>query len=301
MEADIELRHLRYFIAVAEQRSFSRAAAALDTAQPSLSQQIRALEDEIGVELFSREKRQIALTTAGEAFLVEARALVAQLDVAVTYAREAGRGLRGELRIGYTPSAMMSTLPSAIRAFRIGHPDVRLRLRAMPINALIDALRAHEIDSAAFLAQPDVRRFAEIDARRIGSLAVGGVVPSGHRLARRRSFAIEDIGTDTLILYARDIGDVYDVVMAQCRERDFVPARIEEVDRVETILGLVAAGEGISIVPRVYETLAFRGVVFRPLRPAPDPFAMLVARGRDARSELAAAFIATCEASASRT
>jgi DNA-binding transcriptional LysR family regulator len=289
---------LRYFIAVAEQLSFSRAAALLQTAQPSLSQQIRHLEDEIGVELFTREKRQIALTAAGEAFLVEARLLVAQLETAVTYAREAGRGLRGELRIGYTISAMMSKLPSVIRAFRVDHPNVRLRLRAMALGELIDALRRHEIDSAVFLAQPDLRRFADLDARRIGSLVVGGVVPKGHRLAQRPSFSIEEIGTDTLILYARDVGDIYDVVMEQCRKRDFLPARIEEVDRVETILGLVAAGEGVSIVPQVYETLRFRDVVYRPLRPAPEPFAMLVARGRDARSELATAFIALCELSA---
>ena len=290
----MELRHLRYFIAVAEHLSFSRAAEALETAQPSLSQQIRHLEDEIGVELFTREKRQIELTPAGDAFLIEARGIVAHLDTAVTYAREAGRGLRGELRIGYTFSAMMWTLPAAIRAFRSDHPNVRLVLRVMGQGELHDALRRHEIDSAMFLAQSDLRRFADVNARSIGNLEIGAVVPAGHRLAQRTSFAIEDIKDETLILYARSAGDLYDHVLAQCRERGFTPARIEETDRVETILGLVAAGEGISIVPNVYETLGFRDIVYRPLAPALDPFSMVVASARGSRGDLATAFVERC-------
>lgn len=290
----MELRHLRYFIAVAENLSFSRAAEALDTAQPSLSQQIRHLEDEIGVELFRREKRQIALTPAGDAFLIEARAVVAQLDTAVTHAREAGRGLRGELRIGYTFSAMMWTLPAAIRSFRRDHPNVRLVLRVSGQGELHDALRRHEIDSAMFLAQPDLRRFADVNARAIGTLDIGAVVPAGHRLAARASFAIEEIEDETLILYARSAGDLYDHVIAQCRDHGFTPARIEETDRVETILGLVAAGEGISVVPNVYETLGFRDIVYRKLSPALEPFVMVVANGRSSRADLASAFTECC-------
>jgi DNA-binding transcriptional LysR family regulator len=289
----MELRHLRYFVAVAEHGSFSKAAAALETAQPSLSQQIRQLEREIGTELFTRERRKIALTAAGAAFLAETRALFAQLDTAVTHAREAGRGLRGELRIGYTPSAMMSTLPVAIRAYRLDHPDVRLTLLPMTIDALTAALRGHEIDNAVFPVQPDLRRFADIDVRRIGTLELGAVVPDGHPLARRASFAIEEIGAETLILYGRDAGDIYDVVLKLCRERDFTPARIEEINRVETILGLVAAGEGVSIVPEVYASLGFRGVAYRELDPAPEPFALIVAGAHDAHSPLGAAFMDT--------
>ncbi len=294
----MELRHLRYFVAVAEHGSFSRAAAALGTAQPSLSQQVRQLEREIGTELFVRDRRKIALTAAGAAFLAETRALFAQLDTAVTHAREAGRGLRGELRIGYTPSAMMSTLPVAIRAYRLDHPDVRLTLLPLTLDALVTALRRHDIDNAVFPVQPDLRRFSDIDVRRIGTLELGAVVPAGHALARRDAFAIEEIGSETLILYGRDAGDIYDVVVKLCRERDFTPAHIEEINRVETILGLVAAGEGISIVPQVYATLGYRGVAYRSLMPAPEPFALVVAGAANAHSPLGAAFMDAAERAA---
>jgi LysR family transcriptional regulator, benzoate and cis,cis-muconate-responsive activator of ben and cat genes len=294
----LELRHIRYFIAVAEELSFSKAADLLHTAQPSLSQQIRRLEDEIGVELFDREKRQIELTTAGVAFLAEAREIIAQVDTAALHAREAGHGLRGELRVAFSFSAMMWTLPAAIRSYRRDHPNVRLRLRALALGEIIDALRRHEIDAAMFLAQPDLRRFDDVDARSIAALATGVIVPAGHPLAQRASFAVEDIGDAPLILYARAVGDLYDHVLAQCRARGFTPARIEEVDRVETILGLVAAGEGVSVVPEIYETLGFRDIVYRALSPALEPFAMIVAKGRSSHTDLASEFVEHCVAAA---
>ena len=292
----MELRHLRYFIAVAEELSFSKAAELLHTAQPSLSQQIRQLEDDIGVELFDRQKRQIALTSAGLAYLAEARQIIAQIDTAALHAREAGHGLRGELRVGFSFSAMMWTLPSAIRSYRRDHPNVRLRLRALALSEIVDALRHHEIDAAIFLAQPDLHRFGDLNARVIATVETGAIVPAGHRLAQRSSFPIEEIAGDTLILYARAVGDLYDHVLAQCRARGFTPARIEEVDRVETILGLVAAGEGISIVPRIYQTLGFRDIAYRTLSPSLEPFAMIVANGSPTGNDLAAEFVEHCVA-----
>jgi DNA-binding transcriptional LysR family regulator len=297
----MELRHLRYFVAVADALNFTRAAEALGTAQPSLSQQIRALEAEIGADLFDREKRQIALTPAGEQFLPEVRAMLARLDVAVTHAREAGRGLRGELRIAYTVSAMMSTLPAAIRAYRADHPDVRMTLSTMANLSTLDALRRHEADVGVLLAQRDLNRLTGIEARAIGSLAIGAVFPQGHRLARRRAISIDEIGGETLILYARKLADMHDVVLDMCRERHFVPARIEEVDRIETILGLVAAGEGVSIVPRLYETLHFPGIAYTALKPEPAPFTMIVARAAGGHSALTSAFVDTCERVAATT
>jgi DNA-binding transcriptional LysR family regulator len=138
-------------------------------------------------------------------------------------------------------------------------------------------------------------RSAEFIRRTIATVGLGAVVPAGHPLAARRTFAIEEIGAETLILYGRDAGDVYDVVLAQCRERNFIPAHIEEINRVETILGLVAAGQGISVVPQVYETIGFPGVAYRRLAPPPEPFELVVAQSADARSPLADAFSETCE------
>jgi DNA-binding transcriptional LysR family regulator len=240
--------------------NFSRAAEDLGTAQPSLSQQIRHLESEIGVALFDRAKRRIALTGAGLDFLGEARALVAGLDGAVARARETARGLRGELRIAYTISAMVSTLPSAIREYRTSHPDVRITLRSMDTTSLIAALETREVDAGVFVTQGDLRRFEGITARRIGSLPMAVVLPASHRLATRRSIAIGDLGDEALITYARARTEIHDIVIGICRERGFEPARIEEVDRMETLLGLVAAAEGFSIVPRIYDVRrAFTG------------------------------------------
>jgi len=291
----IELRHLRYFIAVAEHLNFSRAAESLGTAQPSLSQQIRQLEDDLGVELFARGKRQIALTPAGDEFLRESRALLAQLDTAVTYAREAERGLRGELRIAYTPAAMLSRLPAAIRAYRIGRPDVRIKLAAMAPPALLDALRRREIDAGVLLQKRDSNRLDGVDTRCIGTLPFGVALPESHRLAGRRSIKLEELGTETLIVYGRQLSDIYDEVADMCRSRSYTPARVEEADRIEAILGLVAAGEGISIGPRVYDTLRFPGVTFTAITPAPKPFSLVLVRNAEVHSALAAAFVMTCE------
>ncbi len=291
----IELRHLRYFIAVAEERNFSRAAAMLQTAQPSLSQQIRQLEAAIGVDLFDRGKRQIRLTLAGAEFLTQARALVAGLETAVAHAREAGRGIRGELRVAYTVSAMMSTLPAAIRAFRADHPSVRISLRALAPVELIDIVRRREADAGVLFAQRAMlERATDLAFRRLAEMPLAVLLPLGHRLAGRRTIEIDAIGGDTLIVFARHLATIYDVVLAICQERGFVPARIEEVERVETVLGLVAAGEGVGVVPRLYENLGYPGVTYAALRPSPEPFTIAVAWSRDATSALTTAFVETC-------
>jgi len=159
----------------------------------------------------------------------------------------------------------------------------------------VESLRRREADVAVLLVQRDLLLLAEIETRTIGSLAMGVVVPQGHRLARRSAIALEEIGDETLILYARRLADIHDVVLGLCRERGFVPKRIEEVDRIETILGLVAAGEGVSVVPRLYETLAFPGIAYTSITPVPEPFTMVVARTNEARSSLTTAFVETCE------
>lgn len=291
----MELRHLRYFIAVATELNFSRAAEALATAQPSLSQQIRQLEREIGFDLFDRTGRRIALTAAGVAFLAEARALVAQLETAVARTREAGRGMRGELRIAYTVSAMMAALPAAIRAYRAEHPDVRITLRAVAPFELAGILERRECDVGVLLAHADFGRVMNLDARRIGTFPMCAVFSEAHPLAKRRSIAVGEIGTATLVSFNRRRADFYDAIDAYCRAHEFVPARIEEVDRFEEILGLVAAGEGVSIVPRLYEQFRFPGLAYVALRPAPAPFALLAARSKGRRSVLSTEFFATCE------
>jgi DNA-binding transcriptional LysR family regulator len=291
----VELRHLRYFIAVAERLSFSRAAEDLATAQPSLSQQIRQLEADVGVELFEREKRQIALTAAGRELLGDARAIVASVSDAVARARETARGVRGELRIGYATSAMVSTLPSVIHEYRQLQPDVRITLRAMGPIAILAALEAREVDVGVFVADASVRSGPAIVARRVGSLALALAVPTGHPLARRRTVSVRALEAEHLIAYARGLTDMYDTAIGIFRDRGVEPARIVEVDRMETLLGLVAAGEGVAIVPRVYETLGFGGVRYLALSPVAPALAIIAASPRQGRSPLARDFVDLCE------
>jgi LysR family transcriptional regulator, benzoate and cis,cis-muconate-responsive activator of ben and cat genes len=203
--------------------------------------------------------------------------------------------------LAYTLSAMMTTLPAAIRAYRVGHPNVRITLRAMVPTELSSALREGTTDAGVFLDRSDLHSSPQVVVRRLGSLPIGTMLPHGHRLARRAAIAIEEIGDETLILYARDLAAFYDVVLTLCRERGFTPARIEQVDRMETIAGLVAAGEGVSIVPRLYETLRFPGVAYTALTPEPEPFAIVVARSTTANSVLAEGFVEACERLAKTT
>jgi len=295
LEAIVEFRHLRYFIAVAEHLNFSRAAEHLRTAQPSLSQQIRQLERELGVELFDRDKRRIVLTAAGSAFLDEARAIVLRVNGAVELARETARGRRGELRIAYAVSAMLSTLPATIREYRLAHPDVRMKLAVMAPADVLTALRLREADAAVYVANDTLPHNPDVQTWRIGAVTMAVVLPARHPLAERRAISADALANETLIAVSRHLTDMYDIVMGTLRERGVTPARVEEVDRVETLLGLVAAGEGIAIIPRVYETLRFSGLRYVALRPAPKPLAIIVASARHGRSPLARDFVELCE------
>jgi DNA-binding transcriptional LysR family regulator len=151
----MELRHLRYFIAVAEHLHFARAAEALVTAQPSLSRQILQLEDELGVKLFERTKRRVALTSAGEMFLADARRVMQAVDTSVRHVRESADGTRGQLRIAFVSGAMMMKLPAVLREYRHRYPNVEIVPHAMPYPEHIAALRGGTIDIAWSIAIPE--------------------------------------------------------------------------------------------------------------------------------------------------
>jgi DNA-binding transcriptional LysR family regulator len=159
---------------------------------------------------------------------------------------------------------------------------------------LLDALRRRELDAGVLLEQLDHSRLDGMDVRCIMRIPLGVALPVSHRLAKRRAIRVEDLDTDTLVLYSRALADIYDTVVALCRARGFTPARIEEADRVEAVLGLVAAGEGISIGPAIYSMFNFPGVAFAALTPAAKPLSLIVARNPEAKSGLAAAFVSKC-------
>jgi DNA-binding transcriptional LysR family regulator len=262
----MELRHLRYVVAVAEERHVTRAAEKLGIQQPPLSQQIRALERELGVPLFRRKPRGMEPTQAGAALVEEARAILARVEHAAAAARRTGSGEAGRLGLGFTGSASFHPLvPRVIRAFREAHPLVSLSLDESGTVELAAALRAEQID-AAFVRSP----VAPQDDLSIHSLldeAMFAALPAGHPLAAAETpLELAALADQTLILYRRPLGPgLYDSIIAACQRAGFSPQIGQEAPRMLSTLSLVAAGLGVSLVPASMRRLQAEGVAYRGL------------------------------------
>lgn len=262
----MELRHLRYFTAVAEELHFTRAAARLGIGQPPLSQQIQQLEREIGTPLFLRLPRGIALTEAGVQFLDDARAILASADRAVDMARRLGRGERGAITVGFTASAVFHPyLPRAIRAFRDRYPDVRITLTESNTVTLLRGLRAGDVD-VAFVRPPYVLD-AEFESERVLDEPMLIALPPDHALSRKRAVPIAALAEEDFVLYPRPIGaGLYDAIQSACQRAGFAPRVIQEAPQMASIVSLVAAGVGISIVPAAMRHMGAQGIEYRPIK-----------------------------------
>ncbi|CAB3660773.1 MULTISPECIES: LysR family transcriptional regulator [Achromobacter] len=262
----MELRHLRYFTAVAEELHFTRAAARLGIGQPPLSQQIQQLEREIGTPLFLRLPRGIALTEAGAQFLDDARAILASADRAIDMARRLGRGERGAITVGFTASAVFHPyLPRAIRAYRDRYPDVRITLTESNTISLLRGLRAGEVD-VAFVRPPYVLD-AEFESERVLDEPMLIALPPGHPLSRKRAVPIAELADEDFVLYPRPIGaGLYDAIQSACQRAGFAPRVIQEAPQMASIVSLVAAGVGISIVPAAMRHMGAQGIEYRPIK-----------------------------------
>lgn len=269
----MELRRLRYFVAVAENLSFRRAAEFLKTAQPSLSQQIRALEAELGVRLFERTKRQVRLTNAGAELLTGVRALIDEIDACAQRARDAQDGKRGRLLIGTSGMVMIDYLPRLVRTFRKAYPDVDVQVTILRGPDIIEAVRSRRVQ-LGFTSDdsPD----DALRQRKLWTVQRRLVLPSDHPLAGKSAIALRELSEETLITHPRrGGGGGNSSVMALCREQRFVPRSVKEVPAIaelESLIGLVACGFGFTILPSPFEHLAPPTVVFRaiagPARPA---------------------------------
>jgi DNA-binding transcriptional LysR family regulator len=290
----IELRHLRYFLAVADELHFGRAAERLGMSQPPLSQQIRQLEERVGGRLFTRTNRRVALTEAGTLFLVEAQDILVRVEHAVDLARRAQRGEVGELRIGFTRSTPLSGhIPRAIFAFREATPAVRLQLQEMNSLQQIDALldRRLQVGIVRGNVMPDT-----LASKRLFRDPLVAVLREDHpamaRLGKSRRLRTEWLAQDPFVLFARSAGaGIHDHVIALCRHAGFTPRVVQEAQEASTIVGLVAAGLGVSILPASCEHIGVGGVAYVPLS---DPAALSeihVVHQRDERSPLVAKFV----------
>jgi DNA-binding transcriptional LysR family regulator len=284
----VELRHLRAFLAVAEELHFGRAAARLHISQPPLSQQIRRLEDELGARLFRRTKRRVELTPAGQAFLTEARQTLAQADRAVRAAQRAERGELGELVVGYVTTASYEPLPDVIRGFRRRFPDVDLRLENLRSVQQRQALFDGRIDVG--FVRPQVAD-PRVSYEAIWRESVVVALPGNHPLARRAIVDVLDLETEPFVAVAPDdASGLYDQVVAFCRRAGFIPRVAARVPDVQAAIALVAAGLGIGLVPAAVQRFKRRGVAYRPLRPHTLTMEMGLAWRRDNDSVLVRQF-----------
>jgi DNA-binding transcriptional LysR family regulator len=260
----MELRHLRYFITVAEELHFGRAAQRLNMTQQPLSRQIRDLEIEIQVTLFHRTKRTVRLTEAGKVFLERSYGVLAQLEQAIAVTQQIGRGEVGRLAIGFVDSAMYTLLPEIVRVFREQFPAVELRLYELTTAQQIQALHHKQIDigivrSAISEAGLSVECFLP------ESLVLA--LPENHPLSAQTQVSLSTLADELFILFPAKMGPVfYDQIITICQQAGFQPKVAQEAVQMQTIVGLVAAGLGIAIVPASLQNFHRSGVIYRPLQ-----------------------------------
>jgi DNA-binding transcriptional LysR family regulator len=275
-----ELRHLRYFVAVAEELHFGRAAERLHMSQPPLSMQIQALERSLGVQLLVRTQRQVSLTRAGEAFLRESRQILARLEAAGRLARRVSRGEVGELAVGFVSSADYNVLPPLLREFRQRAPDVRLTLHESTTDRQLEALVQGRLDVGFVLPPVEDPRIAYRALHREPLLAA---LPSRHALARRRGpVPVARLADQPFILFPRELAPgLYDDIVSFCRSAGFSPRVEQEAVQMQTILSLVSADMGVALIPASLVHLGRTGVTYKPLREAAPQTEIGVAWRRD--------------------
>ncbi len=287
----MELRHLRYFVAVAESLNFGRAARQLTISQPPLSRQIRALEEELGTPLFARNRRAVSLTAAGSALLPEARGLLREADALKETARHLATGEAGTIALGFISVAAYNILPALVPEFRKRHPGLTLALREGVTDALLPALGLGEIDVGMVLPPVTDSQFAyralmhdrlmvALPAR-TRSRFPGGALP------------LAALAGEPFILFPRAAGpSLYDLVVGSCQRAGFAPRIDQEAIQMQTIVSLVAAGMGVALVPASLRHLRRTGVEYRALKDSTPPVEIGLAWSASEKSPSVRAFVA---------
>jgi DNA-binding transcriptional LysR family regulator len=288
----MDLRRLTYFVAVAEELSFTRAAARLHMAQPPLSTQIQALEHELGTALFDRSRRSIRLTAAGRALVPEARRLLADAEQAVRIVRHAGDGTVGRLRVGFVPAAVNGVLPDILRRHRAAYPGVELSLYERAPDDLVRQLHEHRVE-AAFLFAP--YRHEALHSRCVSVQHLIAALPEGHALAQQPVIDVRALADSPMILPTKhETPGLFSRISALFDQLGVQPNVVQrEVWMMQTIIGLVAAGLGAAIVPSSVAAQQREGVVYRRLLQEPGPVEMTVAWRRGVESATLSAFVRT--------
>jgi DNA-binding transcriptional LysR family regulator len=264
MDRDLELRHLRYFVAVAEELHFGRAAERLHLAQPPLSQQIRKLEALVGHPLFTRTSRAVRLTSAGEVFLERARRTLRNVQDDLEEARTVGRGEVGFLKVGFIGSSMLTLLPALLGQYRRERPKVHLQLHESYTSGVVLGLTTSALD-VGFLRDGGEADGIEIETR--FSEPFVAVLPAVHRRAKQKSVSAGELRDEPFVFFSPAAGKrPYEKSISLCEEHGFRPQVVQEAHQWLTILRLVGAGLGVTIAPACVRQIASADVACRPLR-----------------------------------
>lgn len=276
----MELRHLRSFVAVAEELHFGRAAERLHIAQPPLSMQIKQLEQELGVQLLIRSTRKVELTPAGASFLDSARAILASTETAVEDARRVASGHAGRLVLGFTGSATYDVMPTLAQALKLDLPGIELDLKGEMLTPVqVTGLLDRTLD-IGFLRPPARDPGITVSVLRREPLIA--VLPDTHPLATASSVRLADLRDDPFITYlSQHRSVVYDAVIEACERVGFTPEQHTEVAETSTLVSFVASGRGVALVPASVQHLAVTGAVFRPLAGQTQEVALAVATRKD--------------------
>jgi len=291
----MDFRQFRYFVAAAEELHFARAAEKLGIAQPALSQQIKALEEQLGTRLFLRTKRRVELTETGSAFLQEVQTTLAQAEKAVRVARNMARGEAGQIDIGLVGSVMYeSRFTHQLKAYSKEHPGVRISLHEMPILTQIDAVRSQHLDIAIVrdpipdTALTDVEHFVLSTQRLVVAL------PDEHPLSARSAVKLIDLENDAFLAFTDPSGvGMGQALLDECRNAGFEPRITQKVSEIATLISLVAAGFGVSLVAEIVSHLRLPGVCYQPLEGSEAPSNLIVVHRRFERSATVRALLDT--------
>ena len=295
----MELRHLRYFIAVAEELHFTRAAERLHIGQPPLSHAIQVLEADVGALLFLRTKRSVRMTEAGRLFLDDARRILALAENAADTARRAGRGEAGELRIGFTFSTPLTPLfATVINRYRQQFPAVSLTLHEMATQGQLDALQQRRLD-LGFVRPPEGGNTDGVTLTALRDDPLIAVLRRAMPAARDKTISIAQLKDEAFVMYPANAGTgIYPQIFRLCREAGFVPRIGQVAGEASTIIGLVAAGCGVSVLPASFDRIRMDGVCYRQISDKGASTQLLLAQRDDERSPLVDAFVALAVAAA---
>jgi len=287
----MELRHLRYFVAVAETENVSRAALKLHVSQPALSRQIRDLEEELGFLLLERGAKSVRLTDAGRVFLTESRGVLERADDAVKAARAIATGNRGELHVGYAPTLTARILPPALRAFQTGMPSVRVKLHDVSTEEMLAGLHEGRLQ-IAFLVRPRTAALRGLRFEELVRDPLRLAVAPNHPLARRRVVALADAVLEPFIAYNRkDYPDYHELVASVFSASKSRPRIAEEPDGVSSLISAIEAGNGVALMPDSLACIAGARLKLLPLTPAPKPLSIGIVSPQTGRTAAVDSFL----------